>query len=133
MGRTTRPRAEDDDASGIQAGDGGGGAGGGPGGVGAAYAGFWILGFGFLWWPVLLLRAIPHCRRSFRPDPWPSAVAALLLLSLVWAVVSGASLGRVAGGAYNLTVWLALVMLTVVRLDVDAVRRGIARLAGLQS
>jgi O-antigen ligase len=97
------------------------------------YTLLWVLGLGFVWWPVLAVRAWGARRLGARPDVWPALVAALLLLSLLVAAVTGAPFGRVVGAAYNLSVWVALVAVTMVRLDVDAVSRGIAQLAGLQS
>ncbi len=97
------------------------------------YAPLWLIGAGFLWWPLLVLRALRARRSAARPDLWPGLVAALLLLSLLGAALTGASLGRVAGASYNVTVWLALTAVTVLWLDVEAVTRGVAQLAGLQS
>lgn len=97
------------------------------------YPALWVLGVGFLWWPWLLVRATRARRPAARPDVWPCLVAGLLLLSLVGAALMGASLGRVAGASFNVTVWLAVAAVTIVRLDVNAVARGVAQLAGLQS
>jgi hypothetical protein len=97
------------------------------------YAALWVVGLGFLWWPLLALRAMRAPRSRARPDLWLSVVGALLLLSLLVAALTGAPLGRVAAASYNVTVWLALAAVTMLRLDLGAVTRGVAQLAGLQS
>jgi hypothetical protein len=97
------------------------------------YAAMWLLGLGFLWWPVLLLRAVRARLPGARPQLLPLLVAGCLLLSLLIATVSGAPLARIVGASYNLSVWTGLVVLTAVRIDLDGVARGIGQLAGLQS
>lgn len=98
-----------------------------------SYALFWIVGLGFLWWPVLLLRTLRARIRGTAPHFLPSAVVACLALSLLWATLAEASLARVVSASYNLTIWITLALLTTVRIDVRGVLRGVAQLAGLQS
>lgn len=98
-----------------------------------SYAVFWVVGLGFLWWPVLLLRALRARSRGSAPNFLPSAVAGCLLLSLLVAALSGASLSRVLSASYNVSIWITLAVLTTVRIDVPSMVRGIAQLAGLQS
>ena len=97
-----------------------------------SYAVFWALGLGFLWWPILLLRAFRAriqgtavtfcpCRRGL-----PVAVPA-------GGGVAGASLSRVFSAGYNVTIWITLAVLTTVPLDPRALVRGVAQLAGIQS
>ncbi len=97
------------------------------------YALMWVLGLGFLWWPVLALRALRAHLPGSRPQLLPTLVAGCFLLSLLLATLSGAPLTRLAGAVYNLSVWTALVALTAVRLNLDGIARGIGQLAGLQS
>ncbi|MCV2491135.1 O-antigen ligase family protein [Geodermatophilus sp. YIM 151500] len=98
-----------------------------------AYAPMWILGLGFLWWPVVLLRGLGRYGQRKPPSPLPTLVVICLVLSLLVAAVAGAPAERLAGAAYNLAVWVALAALTSVRLDPAAIGRGIAQLAGVQS
>ena len=98
-----------------------------------SYALFWVLGLGFLWWPVLLLRALRARVRGTTVAFLPLVIVVGLALSLLVAALSGASLPRVFSAGYNVSIWLTLAVLTTVRIDVTAVVRGIAQLAGLQS
>jgi hypothetical protein len=98
-----------------------------------SYALYWVLGLGFLWWPMLLLRALRGRTRGTAAQLLPSAVVVCLSLSLLWAAVAGAELSRVISASYNLSIWVALAVLTTVRIDVRALLRGIAQLAGIQS
>ena len=97
------------------------------------YALFWLAGLGFLWWPVLAVRALSTRQPTRRADVFPVLIAALLVLSLVWAAVRGAEVGRLAGASFNLVVWVALALLSRLRLDVMSICRGVAQLAALQS
>jgi O-antigen ligase len=98
-----------------------------------SYALYWVLGLGFLWWPMLLLRALRARTRGTAAHFLPSAVVVCLSLSLLWAAVAGASLSRVVSASYNISIWVALAVLTTVRIDPRALLRGLAQLAGIQS
>ncbi|SDC39065.1 O-antigen ligase like membrane protein [Geodermatophilus telluris] len=93
----------------------------------------WVLGLGFLWWPLLLLRTLGVRRRSRPPQFLPAAIVLCLALSLLVAVLRGAEFGRVLGAGYNIVVWVSLLALTTVTIDWRSLSRGIAQLAGLQS
>ncbi len=97
-----------------------------------SYALFWLLGLGFLWWPVLLVRTLRARARGATAHLLPSVVVGCLSLSLLCATIAGAPLSRVGSAVYNLTIWITLALLTTVRIDVSHLIRGIAQLAGLQ-
>ncbi|MGY1635474.1 O-antigen ligase family protein [Geodermatophilus sp. SYSU D00742] len=89
-----------------------------------AYAPLWLLGAGFLWWPWVLVRLLLRLRRDHRPPLLVSGIAVLLLLSLVLALPSGPSAGRVLGALLNLAVWVTVALFV-------AARPGTAELAGI--
>ena len=103
----------------------------------AGYGLLWVLGAGFLWWPLVVVRLLSSGRLS-RPGPLLVLVLtpALLLVSLVVAVpTTGPPPARVVAALFLTLPWLALVLGSVKRWgpgDVRALARGLVDLSVLQ-
>ncbi|MQA33379.1 O-antigen ligase family protein [Modestobacter roseus] len=95
------------------------------------YAGLWLLGAGFLWWPWLLVRLLRRVRSAERPPLLLAGVASCLGLSLLLALVQAPPAGRVLGAVLNLVVWVCLVLLVAARPSRPELAEAAAGLVGL--
>ncbi len=99
------------------------------------YAGFWLIGLGFLWWPFILVKTMARPRPAGRRPIALFVTCSFLIVSLLIAVLRGGEPARLVAASTNLAIWLVLCV-TLARQwghqDADGVVRGIVDLALFQ-